>query len=58
MRSAATGEIMYVKDLCALGRDLGRTFLVDNTPHGKINKHEIGQKRTTLIIHSFFIIII
>ncbi|CAO3591208.1 unnamed protein product [Absidia cylindrospora] len=33
MRSAATGEIMYVKDLCALGRDLGRTFLVDNTPH-------------------------
>lgn len=35
MRSAATGDIMYVKDLCALGRDLGRTFLVDNTPHGK-----------------------
>ncbi|SAL98210.1 hypothetical protein [Absidia glauca] len=33
MRSAATGDIMYVKDLCALGRDLGRTFLVDNTPH-------------------------
>jgi TFIIF-interacting CTD phosphatase-like protein len=37
MRSAATGDIMYVKDLCALGRDLGRTFLVDNTPHGKPN---------------------